>query len=243
MSAGNETAPNASPPLRRVEVRATGYYLAEPGRRSPAPTLIGLHGYGQTAEDFLRVARRTAGEDFAVAAGQGFNQIWDPATKKISFTWLTSYERDDSVLRNNLYLDATIDALVAEGMADPGAIFLLGFSQGSSVAYRYARDRPGKIRGVVSSCADLPPDVERNLPALAGTAVLVAYGLRDPVFPEAKPQHAAAALRAGGIDVEIVSFDKGHVVPSSLGPKFRDWSARVLEESRAAGRYAAGVRS
>jgi predicted esterase len=85
---------------------------------------------------------------------------------------------------------------------------------------------------LISICSDLPPDVEADLAPLANVPVLVVYGLRDPVIPQEKPLHAADALRQGGISVELVSFDRGHVIPSSLAPKARDWMERALSASR-----------
>lgn len=234
------TSEPAPPAFRRVPVEATGYWLVEPGRRPSAPALVGLHGFGQTATDFLSITRKMAGAEPAVLAPQGFNQLWERSTRTITFSWLTAFERDDNVRRNNQFLDRVLDAAIAEGTVDPEAIFLLGFSQGSSVAYRYAAARPGRVRGIVSACADLPPDVEADLERLAGTSVLVAYGLHDPIFPQEKPLHAAEALRAGGIDVELVSFDRGHVIPSSLAPRVQEWMRRATTERWSPRKFANG---
>lgn len=217
------------PAPRRMAVERPGYWYFEPTARrgaGAAPVLIGLHGYGQTGADFLAVTRRMAGEGMAACAPQGSNQLWDRQTRTISFSWLTSFERDDSVHANNAFLDRVIDELAAAGEIDCGGVYLMGFSQGSSVAYRYARSRPDRVRGVISICADLPPDVESGLGPLRGIPVFIAYGLRDPIFPQDKPVHAADALRSAGVDVELVSFDRGHIIPSSLGPRIQEWIAR-----------------
>lgn len=214
--------------LRTLPVPTTQFYFVSAARDAagPAPTLIGLHGYGQTGEDFLGLMRKIAPPGFACAAGQGFNQLWDPRTKGITFSWLTSYEKRHRLDSIWAYLSGMIDRLAADGVTDPARVWLLGFSQGSSLAYRFAQLHPGRVRGVVSVCADLPPDVKADLGPLRDVPVLIAYGTHDNVIPPAKSTDAFDVLREGGVDVEIVSFERGHLIPSDLGPRLTDWTRR-----------------
>lgn len=224
-------------PLRKIPIEATGYFYAERGPASvgASPALMGLHGYGQTGPDFLRVIQKWSSPDFLSVAPQGFNQLWDRETRNIAFSWLTAFEKSDNVVRNNRFLASVQDQLAAEGALDPAACFMLGFSQGSSVTYRFAQSHPTRVRGIISVCADLPPDVEAHLAPIHSIPVLILYGLRDPIFPTEKPIHAADALRKAGMDVEIMSFDRGHVMPSAMGPRVQEWMRRVLSQRPATG--------
>lgn len=225
----------AAPPqplLRRLPVETVGYYYAQPGPKAPpnAPTLLGLHGYAQTGADFLGIMQKLAPDNFVASAAQGFHQLWDYNTKQITFSWLTSFEKADNHRRNNQFLASVIEQLALEQLADPAKVFLLGFSQGSSVAYRFALSHPDRVRGVISVCSDLPPDVESNLARMRGIPVMIVYGLRDPIVPTEKPLHAVDALRAAGIEVEVLSFDRGHLIPSSIASKAQEWMRRRLNE-------------
>jgi len=224
-------------PLRSIPIEAAGYFYAAPGAdaSASAPALVGLHGYGQTGPDFLQVIQKWAPPEFLSVAPQGFNQLWDRETRKIAFSWLTAFEKHDNVARNNRFLVSVQDQLAAEGALDPAACFYLGFSQGSSVAYRFAQSHPSRVRGIISVCADLPPDVEAHLAPIQHIPVMILYGLRDPIFSSEKPLHAADVMRKAGMDVEIVSFDRGHVMPSAMGPRVQEWMRRVLAQRPAAG--------
>lgn len=226
----SETTPaNPLPARRATPIERPGYWYFDPApapEAAPPPVLIGLHGYAQTGPDFLTVTRKLAGPAMAACAPQGSNQLWQRENAAIVFAWLTSFERDHSVRANNAFLGRVIDELAAEGSIDPRGVYLMGFSQGSSVAYRFALEHPDRVAGILSMCADLPPDVEKRAAELRGVPVFVAYGTRDPIFPQDKPNHAAAALRAAGVDVELVSFDRGHVIPSSIAPRVQEWIAR-----------------
>lgn len=237
MMNSNETRQTgaSSGAARRVRVESVGYTFFDAGEAGPgAPLLAGLHGYGQTGPGFLALMRRLAPAWCAVAAGQGMNQLWDPKSGEVSFSWMTAYEREDSIRRNHDYLNAMLDGLQAEGLTAPGRAILLGVSQGSSVAFRFARDYPERVAGVVSVVADLPPDVEAKLESFADVPVLVAYGLQDKIVSPALGEHAVRALRAAGVEVEAFPFEGGHRVPSSLGPALREWMARVLRHDGAA---------
>lgn len=232
-----ELTHSPAPSLRSVPVEAAGYYYAASGSSAAGtqPALIGLHGYGQTGPDFLQVIQKWSPPDFLSVAPQGFNQLWDRETRKIAFSWLTAFEKHDNVARNNRFLASVQDQLAAEGALDPAACFYLGFSQGSSVAYRFAQSNPSRVRGIISVCADLPPDVEAHLAPIQHMPVMILYGLRDPIFSSEKPIHAADVMRKAGMDVEIVSFDRGHVMPSAMGPRVQEWMRRVLSQRPAPG--------
>lgn len=229
----------------KIAVPATGYYHIARGQAArPAPLLLGLHGYAQTAQDFVGVMRKIAPEEFVAAAAQGFNQIWTGPKSQISFAWLTAYEKEDSIVRNNDFINSLLDRLTGEGLVDPARVFLLGFSQGSSVAYRFAHRNPRRVAGLISVCSDLPPDIEANLAPLTDIPILILYGLKDKIFSVEKSEHAVRALTHGGIDVEAIPFDRGHIVPSSLAPEIRAWMRRVVAEGpRRAASKGAGVSS
>ncbi|MBI1783566.1 dienelactone hydrolase family protein [Candidatus Sumerlaeota bacterium] len=223
-----------APPIHKIPVEAAGYYYVDipPQVSDAAPALVGLHGYGQTAPDFLEVLRKWAPGSFACVAPQGFHQLWDRETRKISFSWLSAFEKSDNIARNNRFLASMLGKLSHDKTLDPKAVFMLGFSQGSSVTYRFAQHHPALVRGIISVCSDLPPDVEAHLAPLKHIPVLILYGLRDPIFSPEKALHAADALRAAGMDTEIISFDRGHIMPSSLAPKVQDWLNRILSARR-----------
>src|SRR5436190_1655114 len=98
----SSTIPTA-PLIQKVAVETTGYFYSSVGPQAiaPAPTLVGLHGYAQTAADFLEVVKKWVPEDWVSASAQGSNQLWDRNTKQISFSWLTAFEKADTIAQNN----------------------------------------------------------------------------------------------------------------------------------------------
>jgi polyhydroxybutyrate depolymerase len=128
---------------------------ARGGSRS-MPVVIMLHGAGGTAD----IAARQTGWD-RKGAEQGFLAVFPEGTlrdpsrppefRRNPQTWNDGSARGH-VARSGVddvaFMDALIDALITRAGADPGAIFLTGFSNGGSLAFRAAGALPGRVAAV-----------------------------------------------------------------------------------------------
>jgi predicted esterase len=141
---------------------------------------------------------------------------------------MSSFEKEDNIDRNNRFLEGILARLAADGIASSEKAILLGFSQGSSVAYRFAQAHPERVAGIVSVCADLPPDVKDDLGPLARIPVLIAYSPEDRRVGQEHPLSALDALKSAGIDVESFVFEGDHRVPSSLAGPLQSWADRLF---------------
>lgn len=219
------TEPVTAPAVRRQYIQTPGYYYVEPGAGAapPSPALVTVHGYAQTGPEFLADTRPFTPPEFTLVAPQGLNQIPSRSQRKITFSWMSSFEKSDSIRRNNEFLGSMIKTLGAEKVLNPSRVALLGFSQGSSVVYRLAAQHPDRVRAVIAVCADLPPDVESQIGRLKGIAFMVLYGLKDPLIPNEKSIHAARALREAGHEVTEIAFDDGHLLPLGHAEEIQRW--------------------
>jgi len=200
----------------KLQIAHTVYYSAQtPEGNGPHPTLIVLHGFGQRAEDFIKVFDKLPAQGILVAAPQAPHHFYPkfPA-REVGFSWLTRYERDQSVADFIGYMRQFVELLKNQHHADPQQLYVLGFSQGVSMAYRFWVHHAMPVRGVIAVCSDLPPDVAEKLDTVPPTEVLIFHGREDQFIPLVKSREAEATLRAHGIPVELVEFDGGHYVPS-----------------------------
>jgi phospholipase/carboxylesterase len=93
-------------------------------------------------------------------------------------------------------------------------LYVLGFSQGVSMAYRFWVHRAAPLRGVIACSSDLPPDVTVRLDAAPPAKILLFHGSDDRIVPIAKSREATAILQAHAHIADLVEFDGGHYVPS-----------------------------
>jgi phospholipase/carboxylesterase len=188
-----------------------------------------LHGYGASKWHALREAKLIAPEGFALASLQGPHQhLREPKEKggplRFGFGWLTNYRPEESVAVHHQALLQIIDSLVAEGIADPRRVFLLGFSQSCALNYRFAFTHTAVLSGVIGICGGLPGDWKTN-DAYKETAASVLHlaGTRDEYYPPERVASYAFQLRERASDVTFRSYDVGHEISPQMRSDLQAW--------------------
>jgi len=150
------------------------YELCTPGGRPVDDAdglVVALHGRGASAADMRDMTALdvpAAAADLAVVYPEALDGAWGDDT----FVSPSRPAGDEDVR----FLDA-----LADDLAPGEAVSLVGFSNGASMALRYAAARPDRVRAVVAVAGQLARD-----PAVRPTGrvpLLVVYGDADPVRP------------------------------------------------------------
>lgn len=205
------------------------YYDLHLPKLTPAPLLIGLHGYGASKRQMMREVRAIAPEGFAGASLQGPHQhLKDPKEPggplRFGFGWLTNFRPEESVAVHHRALLDLIDSLIDEDFADPQRIFLLGFSQSCALNYRFAFTHPSRLRGVIGICGGIPGDWDTSeLYKQTGASILHLSGERDEFYPPERTVNYAAQLQDRATDVQFRSYDAGHEIVQPMRDDMRSW--------------------
>ncbi|WP_399886760.1 alpha/beta hydrolase family esterase [Streptomyces sp. BBFR51] len=167
----------------RAQLRVDGHtrpYLlhrpaaADDGRR---PLVIAFHGRGADAAELrekTRLEKAAAARGMLVAFPEGLDHGWGAGTRA------TEQRPDaDTDVR---FTEALIRHLVRTERADPGRVYVAGFSNGGSMALRMAAERPGLLAGAASVSGQLPAGDAAVKPT-GPVPVMVVYGADDPVRP------------------------------------------------------------
>jgi predicted esterase len=214
------------------------YYDLQAPQSAPAPLLIALHGYGASKRQMMREARAIAPEGFAIASLQGPHQhLKDPRESggalRFGFGWLTNFRPEESVATHHRALLVMIDSLTAEGFADPGRVFLLGFSQSCALNYRFTFTHPRVLRGVVGICGGIPGDWDSSdLYQQTSAAVFHLSGNFDEFYPPARTDAYSEQLRQRANDVECRSYEAAHEMVQPMRDDIRAWLAEKAGPSR-----------
>ncbi len=205
----------------KIQIAHTVYYSVQvPERKGPHPLLIVLHGFGQVAGQFIKVFEPLAKKGILVAAPQGAHQFYTHLKKgQVGFSWLTRYERDQSVVDFVGYMEQFYKLLQERFEVDSQRVFMLGFSQGVSMAYRTWAHSSLPVRGVIACGGDLPPDIVEQLDSLPPIRILLVHGRQDEDVSPEKAKEALEHLTAHGLESELLDFEGGHVVPSRALPR------------------------
>jgi predicted esterase len=200
----------------KMQIRHTVYYSVHtPDGNGPHPVLIVLHGFGQRADEFIKIFGTLPSRGILVAAPQAPHHFYPQFPRReVGFSWLTRYERGQSIADFIGYMRQFVELLRTEHAADLSRLYVLGFSQGVSMAYRFWVHGAAPLRGLIACSSDLPPDVATRLDTAPPAKILLVQGRNDQIMPITKSREAEAILRAHAIPVELIEFEGGHYVPS-----------------------------
>jgi phospholipase/carboxylesterase len=191
-----------------------------------------LHGLGADEQDLfglapfldprLLVVSARAPHEAPPMGYSWFDIDWSEVPPRIDFQQVV--ESRDAIL-----------GLVGEAAgthgADPSRVWLVGFSQGASMAAACALARPELLRGIVAHSGRIarravpPPPA----PGLAGFPVLWQHGRADPVVPVAFGREARDVLGGLGLRLDYREYPIGHEIS---GESLRDlcgWLTREID--------------
>lgn len=218
----------------RLPIEWSAYFSVQPPAEDhdePPGLLLAFHGYGQSSKSFIGQFEAWRDRNWLVIAPQGPNQFyWDRG--KVGFSWMTKFMREHTIRDNLAYMARLVEAIGSGFRFDPDRVFLLGFSQGSAMAYRLAAAGLIRHAGVIACGGDLPPDVEERLDNLAPFPVLVVHGKQDGSMRFDKAVEGEEALRAHGWPVDTHYFDGEHELPEPVVDAIAKWIDERTIEAR-----------
>lgn len=216
-----------------ITARVRCYYDLELPRQRRShgrvPLLIALHGFQGNKDSMMRLASRIADGRMAVISLQAPYQFWFKTGKKTrdlkaGFGWGTNYKPEESVALHHGNILTIIERAAREHRADPGRVFLLGFSQACSFNYRFVFTHPQRVRGVIAVCGGNPQDWNENRRyRKSETHVLHIAATEDEWYsPDENTRfRRQLAGRAASLDFRI--YRTTHRFPRAAIPHIRRW--------------------
>jgi len=198
-----------------LQTRRSARYFTLGNAASPAEIWILCHGYGQLAERFL--ARCAALDDGRrlIVAPEGLSRFYVAGVggpdSKVGASWMTREDRLNEIEDYVAYLDAVHAAVVRAAGAADAKLHVLGFSQGTATAARWAVRGKSRVQRLVLWAGLLPPEIDLGAAAArldAMDLVLVAGEHDGPVMEKLPEQRAA--LDAAGIRHRVETFAGDH---------------------------------
>jgi predicted esterase len=211
--------------IKRMPVQSSSYHaVMEPTgtHESPPALLLVMHGYGQACKNFVKTFAPLIKHNVLVVAPQGLNQFYW-SNHRPAFSWMTSFEREQTIQDNLAYMAQLYDTLAQEYSFDPKRVFPLGFSQGVAMAFRFASAGHITPCGVIACGGDLPPDVAENLGSFKKFPALIMHGKEDGIVPIIKSEACVESLSAHSFDVTSHFFDGEHNIPEAQVDVIGSW--------------------
>jgi predicted esterase len=222
----------AGPALEILPVEVVTFHpvaIQYPADYDPAqsyPLVIGLHGFGSNAERFLTNFNAFANPQFIYAVPQA--PYISPQPDYIGYSWILfdtgNLEMEFQTMQNSIDYVLQVEELVRQ-RANVSETYLLGFSQGGTLAYRLALAHPDQYAGLAAIAAPLDeyyatPDA---MAALAGLRLFIAHGTDDDALPIDYSIAARDAFIANGNDVEYFEYEGKHSFDAAVLQLIEDW--------------------
>lgn len=192
-----------------------------PGTTANAAIVIGLHGRGDTPENFAGIATSLGPQlHWLVPRGP---LPWGQGL--VGAQWFDLQVPDGGKAALQTALDVVASQVRAAGKKP---VALVGFSQGCMLAAQYAAAHPDQLRAVLCFGGRLvgPIAVPQGHHAVQ---IRFVHGRKDPMVPLAKAVDAVATLRKAGLNATLTEHDGGHTMPPQLMPELRAWLADRLK--------------
>jgi polyhydroxybutyrate depolymerase len=153
------------------------YLLSRPAQGGPQPTVVVLHGGTLDATN----ARRTTGFE-ALVERHGIVAVYPDA---IGRNWNDGRSKGPGRSDDVAFFRALVEALVAEGIADPRRVYVTGPSNGGMMTLRLVCEAADLIAAAAAIIASLPAELAAGCKPSRPVPVLLMNGTADPLVPYA----------------------------------------------------------
>ena len=200
------------------------------GRNSP--TIIAMHGRGADENDLAPVVLALEIPDLLVVTPRA-----PFAFPYGGYAWYDLGQEgipDPKAFRSSLGLfQKFVEEVKAGYPVDPKRLILLGFSQGTMMAYAAALVNPSTFRAIAALSGYVPHQshLHLQLSNLAGFPVFISHGSNDTVIPVRMGREAAQLLKDAGADVTYREYLMGHEIREETIRDLKQWMLKVLERS------------
>ncbi len=207
--------------------------LISPRTRADAfPTLVLLHGRGDSAAGILPLAYEFERDDLLVISVQAPLELGGVMAGGYEWYRLREPRRlDEATLRASLdALAEFLDTVKAAYPVDPERVVLLGFSQGAVMSLGAQALRPDSVAGVIALSGYFPIEIERDAGNLVGRPTFVAHGVHDDIIPVEAGRRTRDVLERHGVDLTYREYGMAHQVSAEEMGEVRAWLNGVLDQ-------------
>lgn len=212
---------------RRLPVRSflpTGY---EPNYAYPL--LVFFHGHGGSEEQILRLAPRLSRRNYICIGLRGPDTLGPRADGQTGYSWGPDGESnaliEDYVLR-------AVEQTRRNYHIHSERIYLAGFCEGATLAYRLGLTFPERFAGVIALNGALPRrgGPLLRLPQARQLSVLIGHGVANAVVPLALARQDYRLLYTAGLAIRMHTYATTHRLHPDM---LRDIDRWIMERCNA----------
>lgn len=173
------------------------------------PLLVFLHGHGGSEEQILRLAPRLSRRNYICIGLRGPQLLGERADGGLGFSWGPDSQCDalieDYVLR-------AVEQTRRCYHVHSERIYLAGFHEGATLAYRLGLQFPEKFAGIISLNGAMPRQNGPllRLPEVRQLRVLIGHGIANSYVPLSMAKQDFRLLYTAGLDMRMHTYPATH---------------------------------
>lgn len=212
---------------RRLPLRTflpTGY---EPNYAYPL--LVFFHGHGGSEEQVLRLAPRLSRRNYICIGLRGPRTVGLRPDGRIGYSWGADLAASSLV---EDYMLRAVEQTRRNYHVHSERIYLAGFCEGATQAYRLALTFPDKIAGVVSLNGCMPRQGRPllRLPEARQLRVLIGHGIANAMIPLSLARQDHRLLWSAGLDVQMHTYPSTHRLHPHMLRDIDRWIMQMCNE-------------
>jgi phospholipase/carboxylesterase len=195
----------------------------------PYPLLVFLHGHGSSEEQILRLAPRLSRRNYVCIGLRGPHAVTSRATGAVSYSWgldaNPDYGVEDYVLRS-------IEQTRRLYHVHTERIYLAGFREGATLAYRLGMLYPERFGGIISLNGNMPRrgGPLLRLPQVRNLRVLIGHGIANALVPLAMAKDDFRLLYTAGLDIHLHTYATNHRIHPDMLRDVDRWIMRQIND-------------
>jgi phospholipase/carboxylesterase len=195
----------------------------------PYPLLVFFHGHGDCEEQVLSLAPRVSRRNYVCISLRGPNPVGTDDTGRPGYGWGADGAVDSQV---EDYVFHAVEQTRRVYHIHSERIYLAGFQEGASLAYRLGLMFPEKFGGVISLNGALP---RRNgpllrLPDVRQLRVLIGHGIANPIVPLSLAQADHRLFYTAGMPVRMHTYPTTHRLHPDMLRDVNRWVMDIVNE-------------
>jgi len=196
----------------------------------PYPLLVFLHGHGSSEEQILQLAPRLSRRNYICIGLRGPHTVAARSSNDLAYSWGLDGSSDSDVEE---YVLRSIEQTRKLYHVHSERIYLAGFREGATLAYRLGLLYPERFGGIISLNGNLPRrgGPLLRLPEVRNLRVLIGHGIANALAPLTLAKEDYRLLYTAGLDIRLHTYSTNHRIhPEMLRDVDRWIMQRIHEE-------------
>lgn len=173
------------------------------------PLLVFFHGHGGCEEQVLRLAPRLSRRNYICISLRGPQILGPRPDGRPGYTWGADGQCDAQI---EDYVLRAMEQTRRNYHVHSERIYLAGFCEGATLAYRLGLQFPERFAGIISLNGAMPRGGGPllRLPEARQLRVLIGHGIANAVLPLAMAKQDYRLLYTAGLDVQMNTYPATH---------------------------------